>query len=336
MDHFTYHQGTLRCEGLAARELAERFGTPLYVYSRATLEAHYDRLAAAFSALAPLVCFSLKCCPNIHIARLLASRGAGADVVSGGELERAFLAGVAMDRVAFAGVGKSAEEIRAALDGRHSPLAGEPDLPDPTRRGPIAWFNAESPDEIDLIDRVARELGTTARVALRVNPDIDPRAHGSATPDATTTGKGGTKFGVDLADALPIFRRALGMRGVRLEGLHLHLGSPIDTVEPYVAAMRRVLELLDQARAEGIGIGALNLGGGFGADYETDRAPHAADYAAAIVPLLRPRVEQGLRVLLEPGRTIAANAGRGAGTSGPPTPRRRSCAAPHAGIRSAG
>ncbi|MBL9030391.1 MAG: diaminopimelate decarboxylase [Phycisphaerae bacterium] len=292
MDAFTYIDGRLLCEGVPASALADRFGTPLYVYSRATLEGHFDRLSSAFAALGPLVCFSVKSCSNLHVLRVLVTRGAGLDVVSGGELARARRAGCPDGRIVFAGVGKSRDEIAAAMD------------------PPIGWFNAESEQELDAIAEVAGRRATgedrRPRVALRVNPQVAPDVHAY-----TATGVKGAKFGVDFDEARRLFDRfGTGARApITLDGLHLHIGSPIYETGPYVEAIRGTLALVHDLAARGHAVRSLNIGGGFGADYQSARSPSARDYAEAIVPLLRERVGAGLRVLLEPGRTIAANAG---------------------------
>ncbi len=310
MDDFRYGvdgaHAELRCEGVALREVAERFGTPTYVYSRATLEGHFDRLREAFAELRPLICFSLKSCGNIGVARVLVERGAGLDVVSGGELERAHLAGCPMERVVYAGVGKTDAEIRAALSGAHALMPRSGGARD---RGPIGWFNVESEQEFEAIATIAREVGVRARCALRVNPDIDPRASGGGTHAYTTTGTKETKFGVDIARAVRFFERYGRDAHARLDGVHLHLGSPIYAVEPYVEGVRKALALIDELAGKGFGVATLNLGGGFGANYESDRSPPASEYARAIVPMLRERVRKGLSIILEPGRTIVANAG---------------------------
>lgn len=311
MDHFTYRVGpeggSLRAEGLELTALAERYGTPTYVYSKATLVEHYDRLAAAFAELRPLICYSVKSCGNVQICRTLAERGAGMDVVSGGELERAWLAGCPMDKVVYAGVGKTDAEIRAALDGRHSLIARDAGAlvgRDPAGRGPIGLFNVESEPEFENIARIARELGVRTRGALRVNPDVDPRTH-----VYTSTGKKESKFGVDIERAERFFEAYGRDEFLRLDALHLHIGSPVYETGPYVDAVRKTLELIDRLEARGHEIRTLDLGGGFGADYETGRSPDAAAYAEAIAPMLRERVAAGLRIVLEPGRTIIANAG---------------------------
>lgn len=305
MDSFRYSNGRLSCEGVAASDLAGRFGTPTYVYSKTTLIDHCDKLAAAFGELNPLICYSIKCCANIHVCRVLAERGAGMDVVSGGELERARLAGVPMSRVVYAGVGKTDAEIEAALGGsltsgdRERSVAHERES-----RGPIGYFNIESEPEFENVAAIARRLGVRSRGALRVNPDVDPRTHAY-----TSTGKKESKFGVDIERAARFFERYGRDEFLTLDALHLHIGSPVYDVEPYVAAVKKVLGLIDELERRGHRIATLDLGGGFGADYETDRSPPASAYAAAIVPLLRERVKSGLKIILEPGRAIAGNAG---------------------------
>lgn len=300
MDHFTYHQGQLWCEGVPAVALAERFGTPTYVYSAATLRGHVERLKAAFAEIDPLICYSIKSCGNLGVCRLLGQMGCGMDAVSGGEVERAWLAGCPMGKVVYAGVGKTDAEIRAALDGGHS-LLGDPTA---AGRGPIGWFNIESEEEFETIARIARDMGVTTHAALRVNPDVDPKTHAY-----TTTGKKETKFGVDLERALAFFDRYGRDEHLRLDAVHIHLGSPIYTTQPYIEGIGKVLGLIEEVERRRMRISAIDLGGGFGADYETDRSPLAVDYAAAIVPLLRDRVRAGTKIILEPGRTISANAG---------------------------
>ncbi|MHC4091007.1 MAG: diaminopimelate decarboxylase family protein, partial [Planctomycetota bacterium] len=283
MDAFQYRDGALWCEGLSVRAIAERYGTPAYIYSRRSLLDHYGRLAESFGPLQPSICFSVKSCSNLHILRLLHERGAWFDVVSGGELRRVLEAGVPADHIVFAGVGKTDEELRRGLE------AG------------IAWFNVESEQELGSLIRLATELGKTARVALRINPDVDPHTH-----VYTTTGKRETKFGVDLERARAAFERYGRSQSVEMCGLHLHLGSPVGSTQPYVRAITKALETMDHLRRSGHTIRAINIGGGFAASHEGGEALSAADYAAAIVPLLQ---DAGLSVLLEPGRSIAANAG---------------------------
>jgi len=286
MDHFEYRHGALYCEDVDVHQVAAAAGTPVYLYSRATLLEHYRRVEKAFAALHPLTCYSIKSCSNLAICRLLAEAGAGMDVVSGGELHRALAAGVAAEKCVYAGVGKSDGEIRAAL------------------RAGIGWFNVESEAEFENLADLAAQERRLCRCALRVNPDVDPRTH-----RYTTTGKKETKFGVDLERAERFFEQYGRSEWARLEGIHLHIGSPVYRVEPYVESITRAIALIDALAARGFAIRMLDLGGGYGADYETGQSPSAQSYADAIVPLLRSRVERGLQIVLEPGRSIACNAG---------------------------
>lgn len=287
MDHFTYRDGRLFAEGVSMRALADAVGTPAFVYSAATLTGHYDRLAEAFAELDPLICYSIKCCGNVHLLKLLAERGSGMDVVSGGEIRRALAAGVDPGKLVYAGVGKTDEEIRFALE-----------------QG-LGRFNVESEAEFSNIARIAGEMGVVARAALRVNPDVaDSRTHAK-----TTTGKKETKFGVDADLAPDFFARHGHDERCALDAIHVHIGSPIYSPEPYARAIDRVLELIHRLERAGANIRALNIGGGFAADYESGVSPSWSDYAQAIVPRLRPLKQRGVRFALEPGRTLAANAG---------------------------
>jgi diaminopimelate decarboxylase len=295
MDHFAYVNGELHGEGVRLADLAAAVGTPAYVYSQGTLEMHFDKLAAAFKPLDPLICFSAKCCSNVEILRTLAQRGAGLDVVSGGELHRARLAGVPGERIVYAGVGKTDGEIREALQ-----WSAGPGLP----ASPIGLFNIESEPEFEVIAMAARAMGVQARAALRVNPRVAAGGH-----EYVTTAAKDSKFGVEIPHAKRLFEKFWHEKHLRLTGVHLHIGSSINEARPYVHAVQRALELIDDLAKQGIRIETLDLGGGFGADYRTGDAPPAADFASAIIPLLRGRVEQGLKIIMEPGRTIAASAG---------------------------
>jgi len=283
MDYFEYRNGRFFCEAVAAEAIVAEVGTPVYVYSAATLRHHYARLAEAFAELDPVVCFSVKSLWNTHILRLLAAEGSGFDVVSGGELYRVQRAGGDMSKVFFAGVAKTDDEIKAALE------AG------------IAYFNVESEAEFENLSRLAAKVGRQARAALRINPDVDPKTH-----RYITTGKKETKFGVDIDRAARVFETYGGDPHVRLDGIHFHLGSQIRSSQPYVQAVEKSLDLIDRLREKGFQVATLNIGGGYAADYEQGDSPLAAEYAADIVPLLKGR---GLKVILEPGRQIAANAG---------------------------
>lgn len=325
MDHFSYRDGRLMAEGLDATDLASRFGTPTYVYSKATLTMHYDRLREAFRELNPLICYSVKSCSNLHVLRALADRGCGMDVVSGGELYRTRLIGVPGERVLYAGVGKTEDEIREALgesmgsqalptapvtlsefEHRLSPSIHPLPLGTPVADTiePIGMFNIESEPEFHTIAGIARSMGVQARAALRVNPDVDAKTH-----EYTTTGKAENKFGVDLRRARDFFIHFGKHPNLHLKGLHIHLGSPINSVQPYVEALTKVLAFVDELSTLGFVIDTLDIGGGFAADYQSGVSLAASDYAAAIVPMLRDRARAGMKFIIEPGRTISANAG---------------------------
>ncbi|MEM6504627.1 MAG: diaminopimelate decarboxylase [Planctomycetota bacterium] len=287
MDHFNYRDGELYCEDTPIREVVASVGTPAYIYSKNTLLAHYESLSEAFAALDPIICYSIKSCGNLHLVKLLASQGSGMDVVSGGEVFRAQQAGADMSKVVYAGVGKTDEEIEQAIH------AG------------IGWFNIESEAEFENIAIIAQRMGKQAHGALRINPDVaDARTHAK-----TTTGSKETKFGVDIERAKRFFHSYGKNEHCRLDAIHLHIGSPIYSPEPYVKAITKTLEIIEELRADGFTINTLDIGGGYAADYETGASPAYTDYADAIVPLLKPFKEAGGTVILEPGRTIAANAG---------------------------
>jgi len=283
MDYFDYRNGSLFCEDVPVSDIAASVGTPVYIYSAATLRRHYTNIAAAYAELAPTICYSIKSLSNLHVLRLLKDLGSGFDVVSGGELVRARAAGGEMGKVVFAGVAKTDAEIRQAIDAE------------------IGLFNIESEQEFENVARLCQQAGKTMRAALRVNPDIDPKTH-----RYTSTGKKESKFGVDIERAERFFQTYGHTDSLRLDAVHLHIGSPIYTAEPYVEAITKTLAMIERLRAAGFVVRTLDIGGGFAADYETGKSPDAATYAAAIVPLLRGR---GLEVILEPGRSINANAG---------------------------
>ena len=288
MDHFQYKNKELFCEDVPLARIAAEVGTPAYVYSKATLVTHFRRIAEAFAPLKPIICYSIKSCGNINLCRVLREEGSGMDVTSGGELFRALKAGTDPKKVVFAGVGKTDREINEALDAK------------------IGWFNIESEEEFWNLDRLAGLRGVSARGALRVNPDVENKG---GTHAKTFTGKKETKFGVDIDRAGAFYRAAAKARHARLNAMHLHIGSPIKVTEPYTDAIAKALALIDQLAAEGITIDTLDVGGGFAAFYEGNEAPPASVYAEAIVPLLKDRVARGLQIILEPGRSIVANAG---------------------------
>jgi diaminopimelate decarboxylase len=289
MDYFSYRNGELHAEDVPVREIAEAHGTPAYVYSARTVLEHFRKLRDAFGgpgALAepPVICYSIKANSSLSLLNLLRREGSGFDVVSAGELYRALKVGADPKQIVFAGVGKADDEIAYALD-----------------QG-ILLFNVESEEELANIDRIAGAKGRKAPVALRVNPDVDPQTH-----TYISTGKKETKFGVDLSRAKRIVGWAVKeLRNVDLAGLHVHIGSQITKVDPYVETLQRVSAFLPECAAMGATIRTLDIGGGFGIWYKDKTARPAAEMARAMLPFLK---QTGCRILLEPGRFIVGNAG---------------------------
>jgi len=283
MDDFRYRNGALYCEDVPVADIAAEAGTPVYIYSAATLLHHYRAIAEAFADLKPLVCFAVKSLSNLSVLKLLTEAGSGFDVVSGGELARVRAVGAEGSKIVYAGVGKTDREIREAI------AAG------------IGLFNVESEAEFENLSRLAGEAGKKVRAALRVNPDVDPKTH-----RYTTTGKKESKFGVDIERAERFFRTYGRDAHARLDAIHLHIGSPVYSAQPYVEAITKTLALIDGLRAKGFAVTTLDIGGGFAANYEEDKSPLATDYAGHIVPLLLGR---DLSVILEPGRQVSCNAG---------------------------
>jgi diaminopimelate decarboxylase len=283
MHHFHLREGELYAEDVPLREIADRFGTPCYVYSLATLQRHYRVFDQAFAAIRHLVCFSVKANSNLAVLRTFAREGSGFDIVSGGELFRALQAGADPAKIVFSGVGKSRDEIAAALQ------AG------------ILMFNVESPAELDVIDRVAGELRGRARVALRVNPDVDPQTH-----PYIATGLKKSKFGIHIQRSLEDYRRARDLDHTEVVGVDCHIGSQLTTVPPFVDALQRIRDLVEQLHTEQFNIQYVDMGGGLGITYNDEQPPDPQTYAAALTEGLR-----GLDVtlLLEPGRVIVGNAG---------------------------
>jgi len=282
VEHFAYESGGLLCDGVAVSDIVEAHGTPAYVYSRAALIDNFRALRDAFAEVDPLICYAIKANYNLAVCKTLLAEGAGFDIVSGGELFRALTIGADPAAICFAGVGKTREEIETAL------------------RSGILMFNVESGPELEHIDAVAGEVGAEARIALRINPDVDANTH-----KHTTTGKRENKFGIDFATAGALIDGAAGLGHTRITGLHVHLGSPINSPEPYTQALELVLEFLEACRARGAEIEYLDIGGGFGVEYKGGETAAPADYAAAIVPYLK---KSGCRIVLEPGRYLVANA----------------------------
>ena len=283
MHHFARRRGELYCEGVSLRSIADEVGTPAYVYSRATLTRHFHVVDRALAPAPHLVCYSVKALGNLAVLALLRSLGSGFDVVSGGELLRVLRAGGDPRRVVFSGVGKTEAEIELAL------------------RKNILCFNAESEAELETLSKVARRLGTICPVSLRVNPDIDAKTH-----PYIATALRESKFGVPLPRARRLYREIARMPALRALGLDCHLGSQLTSLRPFEAAASRLHELLGQLEADGHRLEQLDLGGGLGVPYLAERPPSPRAWAAA---LRRALGDAKLRLLVEPGRVIAANAG---------------------------
>jgi diaminopimelate decarboxylase len=284
MDAFTYRNGALHAEGVAVDALAAKYGTPLYVYSRAHLRDQYRALVSAFKELSPLVCYSVKVNSNLAVIKTFVDEGAGADVVSGGELIRARRAGVDPTRIVFAGVGKTEEEIGQALQEN------------------ILFFTVESEPELERISRCANRLSAVGRVALRVNPDVDPQTH-----QYISTGKKENKFGLDLRRARKAYRHAAKLPNLEVVGLHMHIGSQILSPAPFLEAVKKVAPLCRELKQEFPKFRHLDLGGGLGIRYKPGQRPlDPAALARGLVPLLKPLE---LNILMEPGRYLVGNGG---------------------------
>ncbi|HWR80773.1 MAG TPA: diaminopimelate decarboxylase [Pseudomonas sp.] len=283
MEVFSRRDGQLFAEGVALSAIAERFGTPTYVYSRAHIEQQYRAYADALQGIEHLVCFAVKANSNLGVLNLLARLGAGFDIVSRGELERVLAAGGQPDKIVFSGVGKTREDMRRALQiGVHC-------------------FNVESTDELERLQLIAAELNVRAPVSLRVNPDVDAGTH-----PYISTGLKENKFGIAIADAEAVYARAAALPNLQVLGVDCHIGSQLTTLPPFLDALDRLLALIDRLAARGIPIRHLDLGGGLGVQYRDEQPPLAGDYIAAVRERLGDR---GLTLVFEPGRSIVANAG---------------------------
>ncbi len=284
MEAFQHRNGELYAEEAPVARLVEQYGTPLFIYSRGYIQSHYRALAQAMAELNPLICYAVKTNSNLAVISTLAAEGAGADVVSAGELLRARRAGVPADKITFAGVGKTEAEIETAL------------------RENILLFTVESEPELDRISAVAARLGATARIAIRVNPDVDPKTH-----KYISTGKKENKFGVDILRARQIYERAAALPGLEIAGLHMHIGSQILSAQPYAEAAAKVAEVSVELKKRYPTFRMLDIGGGIGIRYRPDQEPLLPTvFAEAVVPILKPL---GLKILMEPGRFIVGNAG---------------------------
>ena len=284
MNFFQYKNNKLYAEDIPVQQLAEQFGTPLYVYSRATLERHWRAFDSAFGKRPHLICFAVKSCSNIGVLNIMAKLGSGFDIVSQGELERVLAAGGDASKVVFSGVAKSREEIMRALE------VG------------ICCFNVESVSELKHINQIAGEMGKIAPISLRVNPDVDAHTH-----PYISTGLKENKFGVSVDEAREVYKLASTLPNIKITGMDCHIGSQLTELQPFLDATDRLIVLMEQLKEDGITLKHLDLGGGLGVTYTDETPPHPSDYANALLEKLKDYPE--LEIILEPGRAISANAG---------------------------
>ena len=283
MHHFAYRDGKLFAEEISVTGLAEEYGTPLYIYSAATLRRHFEAFDSAFSGLDHLTCFSVKANSNLSLLKLLGEMGAGMDIVSGGELYRALKAGIPGDKIVYSGVGKRASEIREALE------AG------------ILMFNVESVAELHRINEVAGDMGVVAKISFRINPDVDPQTH-----PYISTGMQKNKFGLDIENSLKAYELAAKLENIDPVGMDCHIGSQLTNIDPFLEALDKLLAFHEKLKAMGIDIQYLDLGGGLGISYDAEEPPHPSEFGEALKAKL---AATGLKIILEPGRVIAGNAG---------------------------
>ncbi len=283
MHDFEYRQGELYCEDVPLSRIAKEVGTPCYVYSHHTLVRHFRVYDGAFKNIPHIVAFAMKANSNLAVLRLMAKEGSGVDIVSGGELFRALKAGVPPAKIVFAGVGKKPDEIRDAL------------------KADILMFNVESSAELQAINDVAASMGVKARVALRINPDIDPKTH-----PYISTGLKKSKFGIAADRAIEEFKIAAAFSNIKVVGLHAHIGSQLTQVTPFVESLKKVLAMVQTLAEQGISLRYINIGGGLGITYSDETPPQPKDLAEAISPLVR---DLKCVLIMEPGRVIVGNAG---------------------------
>jgi len=283
MREFKYKGNYLYCEDIRIRDLINRFGTPLYIYSYRTLIDHFVKLKIAFREVEPLICYSVKANSTLAILKALVDKGAGLDIVSGGELFRAIKVGCPAEKIVYASVGKTDREIEEAIRRR------------------ILFFNAESLPELENINRIAGRLNKIANVAIRINPDVEPKTH-----KFITTGKITNKFGIDFNNAYKIFLIRNKFINLNICGLHIHIGSQITESAPYVAGITKMVNFIEQLKIQGVDLEYLNIGGGLGIIYDKETPQTAAKFAQKVLPLLK---KTKLKIILEPGRFIVGNAG---------------------------
>ncbi|HDR1225343.1 diaminopimelate decarboxylase [Pasteurella multocida] len=284
MDYFQYRQAQLMAEQVPVKHIAQQYGTPLYIYSRATLERHWHAFNNALGDHPHLICFAVKSNPNIAILNIMARLGSGFDIVSQGELERVLAAGGEPSKIVFSGVAKTETEIARALE------VG------------IRCFNVESVAELYRINQVAGEMGKTAPISLRVNPDVDARTH-----PYISTGLKENKFGISVAEARNVYQLANQLPHIQITGMDCHIGSQLTELQPFLDATDRLIVLMEQLKQDGIQLKHLDLGGGLGVPYTNENPPHPSEYASALLDKLKAYHE--LEIILEPGRAITANAG---------------------------
>ncbi|AFM25740.1 diaminopimelate decarboxylase [Desulfomonile tiedjei] len=283
MHHFQYINDELFCENVPVRQICEAVGTPAFIYSRGTLERHFRIFEEPFLPVDHIVCYSMKACSNIAILRVFANLGSGTDIVSGGELFRALAAGVDASRIVYSGVGKKASEIDEAL------------------KAEILMFNVESEEELHLVNQRAVALGKRARIALRVNPNVDPLTH-----PYISTGLKKNKFGIDVERSLELYGRAADMEGIEAIGVDCHIGSQLTELSPFLEAIDRLKEMIGILRSRGISIQYLDIGGGLGIPYDQEEPPAPSLYGTAIVDRI---ANLNVKLILEPGRLLVGNAG---------------------------
>ncbi len=283
MHHFSYKNGELYCEQVPVRRIVEEFGTPIFIYSRGTLERHFKIFEEPFSNVPHLICFSMKACSNLAILRIFSNLGGGVDIVSGGELFRALRAGISSQKIVYSGVGKKAAEMDLALD------------------ADILMFNVESEEELQLLNQRASAKGKKARVALRVNPNVDPLTH-----PYISTGLKSNKFGVPIEQAGDIYMQASRLQGIDPVGLDCHIGSQLTELAPFLEAVSILRKLLRKLRDTGVDISYLDVGGGLGIPYDQETPPAPGDYGAAVLDLVS---DMNVSLIMEPGRVLVGNAG---------------------------
>jgi len=283
MNHFVYKNDDLYCEDVSVSHVAEQIGTPFYLYSYSTIRRHFGVFENAFNGLDHLTCFSVKSNSNLAILRLLALEGGGADIVSGGELFRAIRAGITPDKIVYSGVGKTRKDIEIAL------------------KSDILMFNVESDQELQTLNNIAKDIGCKATIAMRINPDVESKTH-----PYIVTGFSENKFGIQIEDSLNTYALAKHLKHIDVKGISCHIGSQLTEIDPFVEALKKLKELLEELKKMGLDIEFLNLGGGLGITYNDEKPPHPLEYAKALKETIG---ENRFTLILEPGRVIIGNAG---------------------------